>query len=32
MMLVVSALTIIGLYFAHRNVAATAQRDLETKF
>src|SRR6476660_18866 len=32
MMLVVSALTIIGLYFAHRNVAATAQRDLKQSF
>jgi signal transduction histidine kinase len=32
MMLVVSALTIIGLYFAHRNVAATAQRDLRQNF
>src|SRR5947199_7439528 len=32
MMLVVSALTIIGLYFAHRNVAATAQRDLRQSF
>jgi signal transduction histidine kinase len=32
MMLVVSALTIIGLYFAQRNVAATAQRDLRQNF
>jgi signal transduction histidine kinase len=32
MMLVVSTLTIIGLYFAHRNVAATAQRDLKQSF
>ncbi len=32
MMLVVSALTIVGLYFAHRNVAATAQRDLKQSF
>lgn len=32
MMLVVSALTIIGLYFAQRNVAATAQRDLKQSF
>jgi signal transduction histidine kinase len=32
MMLVVSALTIIGLYFAQRNVAATAQRDLRQSF
>ena len=31
-MLVVSALTVIGLYFAHRNVAATAQRDLRQSF
>src|SRR6516164_7810879 len=28
MMLVVSTLTLIGVYFAHRNVAATAQLDL----
>jgi signal transduction histidine kinase len=32
MMLVVSTLTIIGLYFAHRSVAATAQRDLKQSF
>jgi signal transduction histidine kinase len=32
MMLVVSALTILGLYFAQRNVAATAQRDLRQSF
>jgi signal transduction histidine kinase len=32
MMLVVSALTILGLYFAQRNVAATAQRDLKQSF
>ncbi len=32
MMLVVSALTILGLYFAQRNVAATAQRDLRRSF
>src|SRR6516164_9769746 len=32
MMLVVSTLTIIGVYFAHRSVAATAQRDLKQSF
>jgi signal transduction histidine kinase len=32
MMLVVSALTIVGLYFAQRNVAVTAQRDLRQSF
>ncbi len=32
MMLVVSALTILGLYFAQRNVAATAQRNLKQTF
>jgi signal transduction histidine kinase len=32
MMLVVSGLTIIGLYFAQRNVAITAQRDLRQSF
>ena len=32
MMLVVSVLTIFGLYFAHRNVAVTAQRDLKQSF
>jgi len=32
MMLVVSVLTIFGLYFAQRNVAVTAQRDLKQSF
>jgi signal transduction histidine kinase len=32
MMLVVSGLTIVGLYFAQRNVAETAQRDLRQNF
>lgn len=32
MMLVVSVLTIIGLYFNQRNVATTAQRDLKQSF
>src|SRR6266513_1625198 len=32
MMLVVSALTVLGLYLAQRNVAATAERDLQQNF
>jgi hypothetical protein len=32
MMLVVSALTAFGLYFAQRNVSATAERDLQQNF
>ena len=32
MMLVVSALTILGVYLAQRNVAATTQRDLKQSF
>ena len=32
MMLVVSALTTLGLYLAQRNVAATAERDLQQNF
>src|SRR5947208_1489726 len=32
MKLVVSALTILGLYFTQRNIAATAQRDLKQSF
>ena len=32
MMLVTSALTILGLYFTQRNIAATAQRDLKQSF
>ncbi len=32
MMLVVSALTILGVYFTQRNVAAAAQRDLRQNF
>jgi hypothetical protein len=32
MMLVVSALTILGVYLAQRNVAATTQRDLRQSF
>src|SRR5437588_3617148 len=32
MMLVVLPLTLLGLYFAQRNVAATAERDLQQNF
>ena len=32
MMLVVSALTILGVYLAQKNVAATTQRDLKQSF
>src|SRR2546421_9950387 len=32
MMLVVSALTVLGLYLAQRNIAATAERELQENF